>query len=61
MKRPKPPCKGCEERRPGCHTECDGYKTFRADLDAFNKIIKEAEDRERDLDQFDYDQKRKRR
>ena len=21
-----PPCKGCEKRRVGCHSVCDGYK-----------------------------------
>lgn len=22
------PCKGCEKRHPGCHGECDAYKTW---------------------------------
>lgn len=32
----KPPCKGCEERQIGCHSTCERYKAFRADLDEQN-------------------------
>lgn len=28
------PCMGCENRHPGCHSECDLYKQFRANRDA---------------------------
>lgn len=27
------PCKGCEDRVPGCHGGCDKFKAFREDLD----------------------------
>ena len=27
-KRTEPPCKGCEERKVGCHSVCDGYKKW---------------------------------
>ena len=26
------PCKGCGERKPGCHDRCEGYAAFRAVL-----------------------------
>lgn len=61
MKRPIAPCKGCEERRPGCHGECDLYKTFRAALDEFNEQIQHDREIEAALNQFDYEQKRRRR
>ena len=25
------PCKGCEEREPGCHTNCMAYKKWHAE------------------------------
>lgn len=31
MSYPKPPCKGCQERGPGCHASCEKYKTWAAD------------------------------
>ena len=27
------PCKDCEDRHEGCHTECDKYKEYKAELD----------------------------
>lgn len=27
------PCKDCDRRHPGCHSECEDYKTFRAEQD----------------------------
>ena len=29
-RRTMPPCKGCEERKVGCHSVCDGYKKWQA-------------------------------
>lgn len=28
------PCKGCENRFVGCHSECERYKTFKANIEA---------------------------
>lgn len=36
-------CKGCEERHPGCHSDCPDYILFRKKLDEENK--KKIEDR----------------
>ena len=27
------PCKACENRHPNCHSECDNYKSWKADKD----------------------------
>ena len=27
-------CKGCKDKKPGCHTECVAYKVAKADDDA---------------------------
>ena len=27
------PCKGCEDRVPGCHGGCEKYRAFREELD----------------------------
>lgn len=37
----KPPCrqtdgKDCPDRRVGCHSRCEAYKAFRAELDEYN-------------------------
>lgn len=31
----KPPCKGCTEREPLCHSKCEKYLAFRKDRDEF--------------------------
>lgn len=31
------PCMGCEERHVGCHSECDKYRQFRADIDEHHR------------------------
>ena len=30
----KPPCKGCEDRAVGCHSGCERYKQYKAELAA---------------------------
>ena len=30
----KTPCQHCEARKPGCHSECERYKEYRAVCDA---------------------------
>lgn len=29
-----PPCKGCEDRAVGCHSSCERYKQYKAELAA---------------------------
>ena len=41
--RDKPPCKGCAERYPGCHDNCEKYKAWKSRLDEVNKRRKEYE------------------
>lgn len=31
------PCHNCSERRPGCHSECDRYISFRKNEDALKE------------------------
>jgi hypothetical protein len=30
------PCKVCDRRRLGCHSECDDYKSWKAEVDAIS-------------------------
>lgn len=32
------PCYNCPDRHPKCHSECEEYKAFRAELDEANKL-----------------------
>ena len=47
MNRPIPitrdaaPCKGCADRYPACHGECENYKSWRERLDEVNQRRKE--------------------
>lgn len=34
MKGKKSPCLNCEKRHEGCHSNCDGYKDYQAQLRA---------------------------
>ena len=31
------PCMNCEDRHVGCHSECEKYKQFRADIDEHHR------------------------
>ena len=46
--RPQSPCKGCENRYVGCHSNCDDYLEFRGKTDEMAKRIYEK-NRDRDL------------
>lgn len=37
--RPVAPCKGCEERRAGCHSVCEKYITYKKENDEYRKNI----------------------
>lgn len=36
----KAPCKGCEERHPGCHSECEGYIEWKKAHEEENEKIR---------------------
>lgn len=38
MKRPESPCKGCKDRRLGCHADC------KAETKTYNSIVSQAAD-----------------
>ena len=33
------PCYGCQARKPGCHTGCPAYISYRAEMDKFAKYM----------------------
>ena len=50
----KSECKGCTQRRVGCHAHCEKYAEWRAELDKINACIR----RERQKDSYVIDAKR---
>ena len=38
------PCKGCKDRKIGCHAGCEAYKDFRFRLDEINKAQHKNDD-----------------
>lgn len=45
------PCKGCQERHQGCHSDCAAYKAYKAELHRIAGI-KEVE-RQKDVHNFE--------
>ena len=43
-------CKNCSERCDGCHSRCESYKAFRAELDEINKQIRQK----KEISEFDF-------
>ena len=41
MDKEKAPCKDCQDRRLGCHSECKDYKQWKAEHERRREIIKE--------------------
>lgn len=41
-----PPCKGCEERRVGCHAECERFTGWKAENDQRREEIYAAKARD---------------
>lgn len=37
-----PPCKGCTERHPACHDNCEGYKAWKANREAENEHLRKV-------------------
>lgn len=54
-----PPCKDCEERRVGCHSDCEKYKTWRKVKDKQYK--EELEKRRCDIEYEHYVKTRQRK
>ena len=42
VQRIKPPCIGCTDRVSGCHGRCEGYKNYRAELEATKAKVYES-------------------
>lgn len=38
------PCKGCTDRKVGCHGECEGYKAFATEQRKKNECIRKQKD-----------------
>lgn len=36
-------CQGCPNRVLGCHDTCEKYKSFRKDLDEYNKVARQKQ------------------
>ena len=37
--KPQSPCYKCEDRRVGCHAECERYSAYRAKLEAWREVV----------------------
>ena len=42
MSKPNSPCKDCPDRHMGCHSECEGYKSFEAENEEYKAKRREA-------------------
>lgn len=38
MLKPLAPCKGCEKRRAGCHSECEEYRAYIEDQKKYKEL-----------------------
>lgn len=55
------PCRNCDERRQSCHTECEKYKTWRAEYDAGKAGARKEQSMTAILNDYVVDGKRKMR
>ena len=37
--RPTPNCQGCTERFVGCHSQCEDYKRFKAEVEMYKEDV----------------------
>lgn len=44
------PCKGCEERHSGCHSECEKFLAWKSEYEAKRAEINKQKDQQRMLD-----------
>lgn len=42
-------CEGCERRHPHCHSVCEDYKAFRAEVDKRNEYNREKNLQDQDI------------
>lgn len=42
MAKPLSPCKDCEKRQVGCHSECEEFLKFRKRLGAYKSTLKDS-------------------
>jgi hypothetical protein len=54
---PDNPCFECKKRCIGCHSDCNEYRLYRAELNERNKIIKKAKNAERIMRDYRVDNK----
>lgn len=59
MKKPRPACIGCNDRAPECHANCKEYNEYKAALEEYNKMIKEAKDKESCIRDVEFNGKRR--
>ena len=55
-----PPCKGCGDRELGCHATCEGYKAYRAKVDAQKEAVLKEKAIDADAVAYMAERKRKR-
>lgn len=53
---PKSPCLDCKDRRNGCHSECERGQEYTKALRIRNEEIRQAKSKDRDIDNFKYQQ-----
>lgn len=46
----QPPCADCDEREPGCHDRCAGYKQWKLDNDKYVAGIKKQRENEQAIE-----------
>lgn len=49
---PSSPCYQCEKRKDLCHSSCPEYKSYRAELDAYNEIVRKEKETCRNVNAF---------
>lgn len=47
-----PPCKECEVRELGCHSRCEAFLTWKAELDEMNRKVLQARYEAYELDRY---------
>ena len=55
----KPPCKGCSDRRVGCHGDCQKYSEYKAELDGEKTVAKNACVNDHKTSDYEYRRHRK--
>ena len=53
MRKPEAPCKGCEFKYDGCHSECEIYQIFKIERDEYNEMVREGRRRSFEQDSLE--------